>query len=185
MGNILLESPLKLVIFELAGALALIWWVRRSARPAGRLLGGYLALCVALLAVQALVVTDAEKIRRITRELADAVDFGRVAVIRAHLADDFAAWGHDRDGFMEMVYRELETYRVDDVWVGGAELQIGREQGQIEFTARARVGTEETGLHPYMERWRLAFRREGKTWLVTQVENLGWPGAPTGARPGF
>jgi hypothetical protein len=184
MESILLESPLKLVILELAGILVLIWWVRRSVRPAGRWLGGYLALCAALLAVQALVVTDAEKIRRITREIAEAVEFGRINVIRAHLADDFAAGGYDRDGFMDLVYRRLETYRVEGVWVGGAELQIGPDDARIDFTARARVGTEETGLQPYMERWRLGFRRDGKTWLVTGVEDLGMPGLATGVRPG-
>ena len=181
MTHLLFESPLKLVIIELAIALVLLWWVRRSARPAGRLLIGYLLLAAGLLLVQALVVTDAEKIRRVTREMARAVDFGKVEVIQTHLADDFATWGYDRDEFGEFVYEQLEVYRVDEVWVGGAELQVDGAQAGIEFTARARVGTNETGLQPYLGRWRLTLRREGSKWLVTRVENLAGPGAPSGA----
>ena len=184
MSHVLFESPLKLVVIELGVGLVLLWWVRRWARPAGRLLVGYLVLAVGLLVVQALVVTDAEKVRRVTRELARAVDFGEIELIRAYLADDFASWGYDRDGFVEFVYGRLEVYQVDEVWVGGAELRIEGVRAQIEFTARGRVGTNETGLQPYLGRWRLRLRREAGKWVVTRVEYLAGPGVPSGAGPG-
>jgi hypothetical protein len=183
VAHLLLESPLKLAILELAVALVLLWLVRRRAWPAARVLGGYLLLCVALLAVQYVVVTDAEKIRRVMHEMADAVDFGHVEVIESHLADDFVAWRYDREQFMELVHQHLETYRIDEVWVGGEEIQIERDQAQIEFTARARIGTEELGSQPYMERWRMTLRPEGEEWRVTRVENLGWQGAPSVFQP--
>ena len=67
--------------------------------------------------------------------------------------------------------------------VGGEELQIEGDEARIEFTARVRVGTEELGSQPYMERWRMTLRPEGETWRVTRVENLGWQGAPSVFQP--
>jgi len=183
MTHLLFESPLQLLIVELGGALVLIWWLRRSGGSAGRPLIGYLVLGLGLLAVQKLVVTDAEKIRTVVYELGRAVDFGRMEVLRAHLADDFAAWGLDRDGFVDHVYDSLETYRVDEVWVGGFELDIDADVGRIEFTARARVGTVELGPQPYMGRWRLTLGRAGREWLVSRVEYLSGPGAANAALP--
>jgi hypothetical protein len=183
MTHLLFESPLQLLVAELGVALVLVWWLRRSAGSARRPLIGYLVLAVALLVIQKLVVTDPEKIRTVAEELARAVDFGQMEIIRGHLAEDFAAWGLDRSEFVDFVHDRLEVYRVDEVWIGGTELAIDRDVGRIEFAARARVSTDQMGPQPYLGRWRLTLSRVGRGWRVNRVEYLAGPGAANAIGP--
>jgi hypothetical protein len=184
--HVLLESPLKLVIVELAAALILIAVYRRLASPPRWLLPAAAVAAVALLVVQRAVETDAEHIRRVVREMGRAVDDGDADALRAHLADEFAAWGRAKDDFVDFVYQQLEYYRVDEVRTGGFDLHRRGDAATVEFTARARVSSPELPVYPYVSRWRLEMVRRGEDWLVTRVEELGGPGGASravGGRP--
>ena len=184
MTYVFLESPLVLILLELAVGLILLYVAQRIAVPRW-ILPAFFLLAVALLAVQHLVVTDAEAIRALTRELAGAVDRGDVDTLRRHLHDEFDYRGLNRNRFADLVYQQLQTYGVDEARVAGFEMEIEADLARVEFTARARVHVDELGIQPYLGRWRLDLRRDDDAWKLITATELNGPAAAMPLPPGF
>ncbi len=184
MTYVLLESPLVLIVLELAVGLVLLYVAQRIAVPRW-ILPAFFLLAVGLLAVQHFVVTDAEAIRALTRELAGAVDRADVDTFRGYLHDEFDYRGLNRNRFADLVYQQLQTYGVDEARVGGFEMEIEGDLARVKLTARARIQMDDVGIQPYLGRWRLDFRRDKDTWKLIAATELNGPAAAMPLPPGF
>lgn len=152
----------------------MIWSVRRDRRSTRLALGGLAALPV-LLATSLLVVTPAERIIAVCRELARAVDEGDIAAIGARLSPKFESETLDKAAFLEVIERRLGEVRIDAPRLRSFNVEFpDADTGVATFAASGRVRTARMYGH-FPSRWRLTFLRSGDTWLASRIEALPVP----------
>jgi len=153
-------------------ALIAVWSWRRSRRSARIVWGGFVALPVLML-LSFVVITQREQVIAVCNELGAFVEGGDVDVISARLADDCVAEQLTREEFLDRVHDSLTRYRIWDVSLRGFETTFSdSESCAVEFHAAARVRSQDLPYDWLASRWRLAFRREGDSWTVTNIKSL-------------
>ncbi len=182
------SSPIRWLLFESRIALltalglvefVLLWiWARRRTRRTRRRAGVGLVVAGLLLSVQALVVTDREKIMAICREMACAVEEGAVDQVGRHVASDFAAGGVDRAGLLAGLTRMLTHVHIEEPRLSDFEVLVTGNEAQVTFQARCRVASAELVEGGIISRWELTFRRVGDRWQVVAIQPLPTLGFP-------
>jgi hypothetical protein len=168
--HVLFESTLALgAILGLAVFALLVHW-RRMLKPRPFLIG--LGLSVALLIVQAAVVTRREHAERIMRAVERDIVASRSAALSAALSDRFriAETGWDRADFLDLVERYMA--RVDVRTLRRRRLEIRRSEGnefQIYVSYLADVSGRDFGT-TVLTRWFITFVRENGAWRIVTIE---------------
>jgi hypothetical protein len=167
---LLFESPLWLIPCLVVAQLVLIriWSNRRTPGTRRAMLVGF-GLFGVLVAVQALVVTDRERITAIVETLVEATKKGDLVGIAAHIAEQFEVEGYGRDEFLEGVRRILTHYHVENPIIRHLHITIGEGEAEARFGVICRIVTAEEMNPNTATAWTLAFAWIDGRWQVIRV----------------
>lgn len=179
MQALLFERPLLLIAVLAAVQFALTWhWARSRTRRASRVALTALILFPLLLALQAWVVTDRERVTAVCREMADAMDAGEVARVGSHVSPTFAVGTMDRPALLEALEGVLTRVKVEEPRLTDFEVTTDGDQARATFAASCRLvtaGAIESGM---LSRWELTFRRIDRRWQVVEIRPIPTPWLP-------
>jgi hypothetical protein len=170
MTRLLFEDTLALGLL-LAVLLAILAgiWTRLRTPGAWRALCAGLACAALLLAVQAWVVTDREKLESTVRQMSSWVEEGNVRAI-VNLIDPAASFtgGRNRADFEKHLVRLLDRYDVKDPSVG--KFEITRQAGEATLTSAAfcQIALPQ-GTFPVRSKWQLRFRLADGEWRIVDL----------------
>ena len=174
--RLLFEQPILLTFVCVAVLFLMICvWSRWRTRWAGWGVGLALAAAPILLLISITVVTPAETIIALCRQLARDVDEGNVPAIAVSIAEDFQADGLDKERFVQQLAHALTRSRVDHPRLSGFDIQVGSAAAVATFRASCRIRTRATTIRALPTRWRLNLRLREGTWHITRVESLPTP----------
>ena len=161
------ESPALLVPVLVVLELVLIrrWLARRTQRSKRAAQIGLL-LVVVLPIVQALVVTQRERIEGDCRAMVRAVQAGNVPGVAAHVSRDFREGDIDRESFLRRVKDTLTTYKVEHARVLGLEITVHGDEADVVLRVVCTVVTRDELLPNTLSAWSLRFRRTDGTWWM-------------------
>ncbi len=177
----LLFERVWLLILLLAVMLlaSIVVWSRRRTRIWTRIVWGGFAAIPVLSLLSVLVVTPRERIIGLCRELAVLVDAGDVERIGRYLADDFAAAGLDREGFLARVEQRITHDHVDHARLRRFDVEFSRnDQALVVFDAVCSIRSADEYHDHVLSRWRLTFKGRDRVWRVSKIEALPAPFSP-------
>lgn len=179
MTSLLFERPLLLIGLLAIVEFILLWlWARQpTARARWAALAG-LALAPVLLWVQAMVVTDRERITAVCRKMADAMEAGDVAALGRHVAPLFAVGDVGRTDLLESLTRVLSRIRVEEPRLSDFEVSVERDRARASFQAACRLVTQSAIESGMVSRWELSFREIDARWQVVEIKPLPTPWFP-------
>ncbi len=134
-----------------------------------------LVVCVAVPAMQRLVVTSREQVKDVCLSLVKATEAGDVKGIGRHVAGDFRVHEIDRSRFLEKVAATLTRFTVEQARLGGIEIVVSEGEAVAEFRVSCRIIGPEDVEGNVPSAWRLRFRLTGDQWQMTSVEPLPTP----------
>lgn len=173
--RVLFESlPRLLVVCVIALAVALAVHRTRYTRASRRGIWVTLAVCVGLIILQQVVVTDREALEQTVRIMARAVDQGDVATIADYLDENFQMGEVGREEFIRSVNQTLQVYQVDEARIYGVQSDINSDAAEVKFGAYCDVrhdGQLESNLPTH---WELSFVRRGQRWLLQRIVRAEW-----------
>ena len=170
------SSPVLGAALFTANFVLLVYW-RRSGRVRPLLIG--LAVAVALLAVQTLVVTRREHAARILKGIQQDVIAAQTENLGLALSDRFDADGMGPDAFVEFVARQYDRVRVRSVI--RSELQVESSQPDQFIVAVAYQADVSTGGYGgwLRTRWDITFERTAAGWRIVRIQPTYIDGMPT------
>jgi len=135
-----------------------------------------LILSSAMLLMQALIVTDRERVARVCSQLAAAVERADAAAFAEQVSERVSvrrARGDalDKDALMERFQRLREEYHVEEVRLRDMEIRVEGRSVVVELRATCRVVARSERYPSVTSRWRMRFDREGNEWRLTEVEH--------------
>jgi len=159
-------------------------WSRRRTDLARRVMLAGLVVSPVLVVVQALVVTERERLRGVCEDLANAIRHVDLDTFEAHLTPDFTYRGvalgrlTGRETMRQRLEQTLLRYRVEEPRLRGFEMEVGRERAVVRFIAVCRVVSAEAIEPSLRSSWELTFRRVSDAWRLEAARNRD-------LRPGF
>jgi len=173
---LLFERPLLLVPVLVAVQLVLIGvWSRRRTRGARRVMfAGFIAFALLVL-LQALVVTDRERLVASCWALARAVQAGDVEAFADHVSENFATEGLHREatvgkeGLTEWLEQVLHTYSVEEPNLRQFQIEVTGDRALVRFTATCRIITPQEVVSRYPSAWEFDFGWSERRWQVTDI----------------
>ena len=175
----LFEDPTLLIVAGvlIEGLLAVVFVNTRQLKVAG-VMAGVLALVLAGLAVEQLVVTDYEQIEAALDGTARSLRANDIPGVLAHI-DPQAA------GMRQSAEAALSRARITDAKVKDLHVQFHRltspPTAEAEFIGNIKGSFQmgiDTGEGTVIRRFRIQFVRRGDRWLMTGYEDLGAPIGP-------
>ncbi|MGD8452602.1 MAG: nuclear transport factor 2 family protein [Phycisphaerae bacterium] len=164
------------VLFENLAALAavlgtalfilLVYW-RRTGRPLPLLIG--LAVAMAALAVQTLVVTRREQAGQVLAGIADDVRAARTDALAAALAPEFLAGEMTPEEFVEYVGRQYDKVRVREVVCSSLTIKESAEDRFVAAAAYQGDITADDYRGWIRTRWEITFVRTDTGWQIAQI----------------
>lgn len=169
---VLLESLPLLLLAEAAIAAAALA-VHRQRRSPGtrRFLAAVLLMCVVLPAVQHLVETDAEQLRRLIAGAAAAVDAGDTAALADALDERFHDGSRDKADFVRDADLYLQRVRIDELRVGGFDVRVDGGSATVAFTAVCDWHSGSRSAHGVRSRWTVVCERTASGWKLRRIES--------------
>lgn len=166
------ESPWTLVpAFVALEMVLLAVWQRRRTPWTGRAAAAGLAAIPLSVAAQALVVTDAEHIERLCRDVASAVARGDLAALRGQLSDQFAAAGTGEElgksELLDRARRALQRWSVEEQRLSDFHTEVHADRATVTFQVSCRLTTDDRVVPRHVSRWRLTAHSTGGVWKVT------------------
>lgn len=171
------DLVLLLLASVLALAVALGIHRRRQSDRSRRGVWITLGVCALLIVVQHLVVTDRQQITEMLKTLGRAVDEGDVGTIADCLdpAGVTLGAGVRRETFEKEVFvlassLGLQTYRVDQVSIGGIEIDVRGDLAVVNFRVSCELGDDRGrfgGRQPSF--WTVHCARTADGWRISQI----------------
>lgn len=179
--RVLFESLPLLLVFGAIG-LAVAVGVHRRRQTPGTRRGIWitLAVCVGLLVLQRVVVTDREALEDAVRTMALAVDEGDVGTIGEYLDAGFR-WGHeDQTQFLASARNTLQAVQIDAVRLFGFKVQVDGDSARVSFNGFCDVRRGGGDLYGNLPtHWELIFVRRAERWLLERIDVARY-GLPAG-----
>ncbi|MHC4065512.1 MAG: hypothetical protein ACYSUI_13585, partial [Planctomycetota bacterium] len=144
----LFERPLLLIPVLVAAQFVLIVvWSRRRTRKTRRLVWAGLVAWPVLVILNALVVTDRERLTGICRDLAEAVSRTDAEAFAEHISQRFqsdpgrngTSW--DKSALLQRVEGTVKTYRVEEPRLRAFEIDLDGDRATVRFAATCRIVT--------------------------------------------
>lgn len=151
-----------------------VWSRRRTPRARRAVWGGFVVFPLLVL-LQALVVTDRERLMGICHDLADAVRRADVDAFGEHISPRFqsdpgpgdVAW--DKAALLERFESASSTYRIEEPRLRTFEIQVDGARAAVCFAATCRIVTAEQIIARRPSNWELIFERQASGWRVTNI----------------
>ena len=174
--RLLFEQPI-LLTFVCVVAVLLMTCVWSWKRTRWATWGVWLALAATpiLLTLSITVVTPAETIIALCRQLARDVDEGNVPAIEASIAEEFQAEELDKERFIQRLEQALTDRRIDHPRLSAFDIETEGAKAVATFHASCQVRTRDTTIRALPTRWRLDLRLREGAWRITRIEPLPTP----------
>lgn len=160
--------------------LAIVVGVYRRMRTRGSRGAVWIALgvCVGLVALQQLIVTDREAIRAMVERIADAVQEGDVNSLGEHFADDVVFENDQgKPAVLQRARIVLQQYDINTARVSGFTIEVDGDDAAADFQAMADVRGSGEPSYNVPTRWKLQCRRGPLGWRVYRAKyELGLAG---------
>jgi hypothetical protein len=162
-----------------------VWSRRRTPRARRAVWIGFVVFPLLVL-VQALVVTNRERLIGICHDLARACRDGDPAAFGRHVSDTFAAEARgggerwDKAALLDWLERQLTTYRIEEPRLRQFEVEPDGDRAVVRFAATCRVISSEQIINRYPSAWELHFHRIGGQWLLEDARPRRTPLFPYG-----
>lgn len=177
--NWLFEDPTTLIVAGvLIEALLAVVLVNTRQLKVALAMVGVLAVVLAGLVLEQLVVTDEERIEAALDGTARALRGNDVEGVLDHI--DPQAGALRQQASTAMGYVRVSDAHFKDLKVTFKKL-ASPPTAEAEFIGNIRCSyrsTTDSGEGPYIRRFRIHFRRNGDRWLMTSYEDLGPPIGP-------
>ncbi len=172
LRKLLFESlPLLLVAEVVAVGVAVAVHRRRLTKGSRRGLWITLGVCVLMVGLQRVVVTDHEAIDTLVHGLAEAVDDGDLAAMDALVDDAFRVGQTDKRQWMATVNQRLQEWQVDEPRINALTIVVQGDEADVRFRVMCDLrspGQTQDNVPSY---WRLrCVRREG-VWRMGAIED--------------
>ena len=172
--SILFENPYALLPFLIPAALVLVWtWDRRRTRLTERLAIGGIATIAILVVLQAVVVTDRERVRRVCEALAGALCDGDLRALATHVSDDFRIESGDRvwhkSDFLFHCEDTLSVWDIDEVRLRRFNISIDGDLATAKFQAVCRLISADIMVARHVSGWKIELVPAGESWRVRAV----------------
>ncbi len=150
-------------------------WSRRRTPGARWVLWTGFVVFPLLVLLQALVVTDRERLVSICHSLAHAYRDGDLVAFGRQVSGSFGAepprgaepW--DKTALLEWLEGQLASYRIEEPRLSRFEVEVEGDRAVVRFSATCRVITPDQIITWHPSAWELGFRRTDRGWLM---ENL-------------
>jgi hypothetical protein len=128
-----------------------------------------------LILLQALVVTDRERLVSICHAMAQAVQKGDVGGVAEHVSPQFL--NQDPQGgrsigkvqLIETLEQLLSRYDVEEPRLRQFEVEVAGAEAVVRFTASCRIITSDEIIAPMGSAWELSFARAEGSWRVIDI----------------
>lgn len=184
LTTVLFESFTWLFFFCLvAMAMALATHRRRMTARTRRGLLVTGLVCVLLLIMQRLVVTDRERLEQAVEAMAKAVDQGDVGGIGEYVADNMQWRSGGRQQFIEDVTNRLISTNIDAARISQFEAKVEGDSATVTFMAVCDIRDPQATQANVPSHWKLHFVRSAGRWLLDQVlsGSIFFPGMASGS----
>jgi hypothetical protein len=180
--HVLLESPSKLallVFFWLLTSL-MIWRRRRTERTRWIFLGSIPA-SMALLALQAAITTDVERVRNLIDELVVAVDSQDSTLVTGYVDPDYSSAGRNRAEILKLIEASLRRVQIDQPFLRSLTVETSGDTASVDLRAFARVVIDRQPQGLMSSSWHLELRRRASGWRLSEITPLTINGHPADA----
>ncbi|MCP4248972.1 MAG: nuclear transport factor 2 family protein [bacterium] len=162
--------------------LLLVYWARRRTQAARRILAVGFAVAALLVVVQALVVTDRERLVQVSRDLADACRRADLEAFAAYVSPGFqsdpGAGTWDREALVGNLERILHRYQIEELSLRSFEFDLDESPAVVRFAATCRIITTEQIIGHIFSRWELHFEPGPQGWRVVNIRPIPTPMFP-------
>jgi len=174
--SVLFENPYYLLPFSIVTALVLVWlWDRRRTKLTARLAICGIASIPALAALQAMVVTDGERVRRVCEALASALSDGDVPALGVFISDDFRIGSADRAwakaDLLAHCAKTLSIWDIDETRLSRFEITVDDGLATASFQATCRLISADVMVARHVSGWTVELLRVGESWRLRAL----WP----------
>jgi len=170
------ERPILLIPVLAAVQLVLVavWSRRRTVRARKAVWIGFV-LFPLLIVMQALVVTDRERLIAACHELAYAYRDGDLIAMRRLVSETFESdprrgqepWS--KDDLLDWLEHELTVYRVEEPRLRQFQTEVNGDEAVVRFAASCRVVSPDQLINRVVSNWELEFGRRDGQWLLENV----------------
>ena len=151
-----------------------VWSRRRTPRARRAVWGGFVVFPLLVL-LQALVVTDRERLIGICHDLANAVRRADVNAFGEHISPLFQSdpgpgsvtW--DKAVLLERFESAKSTYRIEEPRLRTFEIRVDGARAVVRFAATCRIVTAEQIITRHLSNWELIFERQTGGWRITNI----------------
>jgi len=136
-----------------------------------------LGICAALLAVQFLVETDAEKVKALVVRLVDAVDEGDMNTIEDCVHPDgvrvgtgTSAESFPKDVFVMGCNIGLQMHRINEAQVGDIQVDLSGDEALVDFYLNCEISSTTQGDVGFNQSvWQIVCARTSGGWKMRQI----------------
>lgn len=173
--SFILESPLPALFLGLVAVIVgLLGLMQTGARSFVALIGGGLALALGLLLLEHFVKTDREQVQHVFYDVATALKTNHFPDVAHYIAPEATEMA-------SVAQSQLSLVEVTDAAVtSGIDVKLTEEQGakkaEATFVGRIVISNAKGDLiefskQPYVRKFTVSLRKEGKAWLMTDYQD--------------
>ncbi len=167
---------LLLVACAVAFAVALAVHRRRFTQQSRRGIWITIGVCLGLIVMQSLVVTDREALRELVNDLVHASDAGDVAAIGARVDGAGVVFGSgesgedcDKKSFLDAANVGLQRYQVDEAGTGGFRFEIDGDRAVVTFRVTCDLREGEGRAQRTPNYWTIGCVRRPEGWKMNAI----------------
>jgi len=170
LKHILFEDPCELAAVVVGvHLLGLFLWRWLAGSAIRRWLWVVPVTAAILFLVQALVVTDRERIESLLERCARAVERGRIADLAAEIDDEFQSNSLDKAELLAMARRLLERYAVENIRIDQLQVHTEDSRARVSFRARCRIVSDVMMIPEHHSRWQLELARRQEGFKIVAI----------------
>lgn len=173
LRSLLFESPARLAsLCAFVCLVLLVLWRRTGTAGRRKAFLGALAASLVLLALQAVVVTDHERIVQLLNALADAAERADLDTIEPSIDESYHDSHGDRATLLVRIRDRLTRYTIRNASLSAFEITVDGDEATAAFRVIADVNDRDSSFPATPSRWEVSLIRRGGVWRVRSIRLL-------------
>jgi hypothetical protein len=171
LRQLLFESLPLLLIAEVIALTVVIAVHRRRLTPASRR-GVWisLAVCLLLIGIQQIVVTDREALETLVRGLAQAADHGDMAAMDARIDPAFRVGPTDKARMLDIIKQRLQEWQVDEPRINALTVKMQGDEAEVRFRVICDLRSSSQDQASVPSYWQIRCARSDGEWRMVSIE---------------
>ena len=168
-----LESPVALgIVCATVCAGLLVSWRRSGSAKGRRAFLVSIGVSLALLILQALVVTDHERAVSLMHDLAEAAERPDLERIGAAIDESYQDGRDNRGALLARIHDRLTRYGVQRASLSAFEFQANGDEATVSFRVVCDIRDGDNVMNYMPSRWEVGLVRRGHEWRVRSIRDL-------------